>query len=390
MIEDAFPYSLANKDTIPADQSLYDYLVKKASEIEMDPNDRQLLLDMSQMWGCYIGDAIDRQSLRFAFLEDCCGGGMNLGFMTSQMLIRYTEESVVASTFADILKKLAAPALASANILLKTLVVGIENLPSSPPTVSIKTEDGKEYQFDAAVVTTPLGWLKRNLHVFDPPIPGSLTKAISTISVGHLEKVYLTFPRAFWRTPSTSTSTSTSTPDPYPGYTNWTSPSYAPSTNPHAWPQEAYDLSAFAPPHAHPTLLFYTFGAASAHISGAIHGQPPATQHAFLAAFFAPYVARLPGFADGDPACVPVASLATAWRFDDLAGGGSYCNFQVGLEDADVGLEALRTGCPDRRVWFAGEHVAPVEEMGTVTGAYLSGEGAARRVVAALGGGEEV
>jgi len=300
----------------------------------------------------------------------------------------YTEESVVASTFTDILKKLAAPALASANILLNTLVVGIENLPSSPPTVSIKTEDGKEYQFDAAVVTTPLGWLKRNLHVFDPPIPGILTKAISSISVGHLEKVYLTFPRAFWRT-TTTTTPSTSTADPHAGYTNWVSPSYAGATNPHAWPQEAYDLAAFAPPHAHPTLLFYTFGAASAHIAAAVHGRPPPAQLAFLAAFFAPYVARLPGFDAADPGCAPRAALATAWRFDELAGGGSYCNFQVGLEDADVCLEALRVGCPERRVWFAGEHVAPVEEMGTVTGAYLSGEGAARRLIAALGAGEE-
>jgi len=302
--------------------------------------------------------------------------------------MRRTEECVVASTFANILSKLAAPALASATILLNTLVVGIENLPSSPPTVSVTTEDGKEYQFDAAVVTTPLGWLKRNQQVFDPALPASLTKAISSISVGHLEKVYLNFPRAFWRS-SDPPSSSSDEEDPHPGYTNWTAPAYAPDTNPHAWPQEAYDLSAFAPPHNHPTLLFYTYGPISAHITAAVHGKPPAAQHAFLAAFFAPYVARLPGFDAADPACRPRASLATTWQFDELAGFGSYCNFQVGLEDADECLEALREGCPARRIWFAGEHVAPVEEMGTVTGAYLSGEGAAKRVFAALVGGEE-
>lgn len=75
LVEEAFPYSEVNKESIPPDSSLYDFLVKRTSELKMDPDDRQLLLDMSEMWGCYIGDPIQRQSLRFAFLEDCCGGG---------------------------------------------------------------------------------------------------------------------------------------------------------------------------------------------------------------------------------------------------------------------------------------------------------------------------
>lgn len=48
-------------------------------------------------------------------------------------------------------------------------------------------------------------------------------------------------------------------------------------------------------------------------------------------------------------------------------------------------LERIREGLGERRIWFAGEHAAPVEEMGTVTGAYLSGDGAARRVLKELG-----
>jgi Flavin containing amine oxidoreductase len=75
LIEEAFPYSIKNKDSIPASDSLYDFLLQKTGEVELLSKDRQLLLDMSHMWGCYIGDSIQRQSLRFAFLEDCCGGG---------------------------------------------------------------------------------------------------------------------------------------------------------------------------------------------------------------------------------------------------------------------------------------------------------------------------
>ena len=77
--------------------------------------------------------------------------------------------------------------------------------------------------------------------------------------------------------------------------------------------------------------------------------------------------------------------MSTAWYKDELAGYGSYCNFQVGMNDARGDVEALRKGCPARRVWFAGEHCAPFDEMGTATGAYLSGELAAERVALAFG-----
>ena len=48
---------------------------------------------------------------------------------------------------------------------------------------------------------------------------------------------------------------------------------------------------------------------------------------------------------------------------------------------------------PERGVWLAGEHTAPFVALGTVTGAWWSGEGVGRRIVAAYGddnlGGEE-
>ena len=57
----------------------------------------------------------------------------------------------------------------------------------------------------------------------------------------------------------------------------------------------------------------------------------------------------------------------------------------------DQDIEALREGCPERGIWFAGEHTAPFVALGTVTGAYWSGEGVAKRVaeVYGLSGGDE-
>jgi monoamine oxidase len=292
---------------------------------------------------------------------------------------------VVASTFKAIVDKVAQPALVRADIRLNQRVVGISNIPSSPPTVSVVTADGEENQFDALVVTTPLGWLKKHAkEVFKPVLPSNILHAISEISVGHLEKVYIHFPRAFWRSEGGSASQENDNgvvEDPHPGYTNWITPSYATDTNPNRWPQEAYDLASFAAPNAHPTLLWYIYGDGSAHITSKIHNRPPSEQDTFLKTFFEPYYSRLPGYDPTDSTCQPKAFLATTWQHDEFAGNGSYCNFQVGIEDADECLESIRTGCPERAIWFAGEHAAPEEEMGTVAGAYLSGERAANNLL---------
>ena len=77
--------------------------------------------------------------------------------------------------------------------------------------------------------------------------------------------------------------------------------------------------------------------------------------------------------------------LATCWANDELAGYGSYSNFQVGLECGGRDIERMREGMPERGIWFAGEHTAPFIATGTVTGAYWSGERVAERVAEAFG-----
>jgi len=51
------------------------------------------------------------------------------------------------------------------------------------------------------------------------------------------------------------------------------------------------------------------------------------------------------------------------------------------LVEGDKDIEVMRQGVPDEGVWLAGEHTAPFVALGTVTGAYWSGEHVARRVV---------
>jgi hypothetical protein len=72
---EGFEYGLKERNSIHEADSLYDFVKIKAKEMLSDEKDQELLLQMSHVWGCYIGEPITRQSLRYAWLEECCGGG---------------------------------------------------------------------------------------------------------------------------------------------------------------------------------------------------------------------------------------------------------------------------------------------------------------------------
>lgn len=43
----------------------------------MNTREVETVLGMSQMWGAYVGDHVEIQSLKFFYLEDCIEGGMH-------------------------------------------------------------------------------------------------------------------------------------------------------------------------------------------------------------------------------------------------------------------------------------------------------------------------
>lgn len=76
IIEEAFEYSEKNAKSIPESESLYDYIAASVNEkLSGQVEDQKLVLSMSEMWGAYIGHPVTRQSLRFSWMEECCGGG---------------------------------------------------------------------------------------------------------------------------------------------------------------------------------------------------------------------------------------------------------------------------------------------------------------------------
>lgn len=89
IIEEAFEHSresksLAGPNPINPGQSLFDFVNMRAQETLSDERERELLLLISEEFGAYIGEPIWKQSLRFAWMEQCCLGGR--GFLSSRII----------------------------------------------------------------------------------------------------------------------------------------------------------------------------------------------------------------------------------------------------------------------------------------------------------------
>jgi hypothetical protein len=75
IISDAFKFSNENCSKISPKTSLKDFFMQKLSESELSGDDRTLILQIAEMWGGFIGDQWDKQSLRYFWLEECLDGG---------------------------------------------------------------------------------------------------------------------------------------------------------------------------------------------------------------------------------------------------------------------------------------------------------------------------
>ena len=184
IIEQAMKYSEDETASIPANESLYDFFEKKVPEMvkkEMEGDrvvdeKRETILDMSEMWGAFVGSPIERQSLKFFWLEECIDG----------------ENLFVAETYAKILERITEPASKNADIKLGHVVQKIVSKGTEEePSVEVFVDGKQSMTFDEVVMTTPLGWLKRNEAAFEPELPDGLKQSIDSIGYGHLDKVYL-------------------------------------------------------------------------------------------------------------------------------------------------------------------------------------------------------
>ena len=275
--------------------------------------------------------------------------------------------------------------------------IGTQLKKSRDGTVTVKTTNGN-FEFDEVIVTVPLGCLKMGTPKFVPELPSSISRAIAGASYSRLEKVFIAFPMPFWERLSTVTlkcdDATLVTERTLPIFTHFLRPAYVPEEQ-KSWTLDMIALSSSTVfgAHAQPVLLFDLWGTSATHMTSVIANLRPTSERYYKAidTLFRPFYSRLPGYEENHPDCVPAAVIATNWQNDEFAGRGSYTNFKTyqngrQTEDdpvIDDGVRAMRTGVPERGIWFAGEHTAPFVALGTTTGAYWSGEAAATKIIEA-------
>jgi len=167
MVVKAFKYSDENSAAINAETSLMDYFKQELPKQFKDKRKLEDMLKEAQMWGPFVGDPIETQSLKFFFLEECIDG----------------ENVFVASTYRRILEEVGRTPTGAGLIQFNTEVRQITRDKGSDGSSSVKITmtDGTTQAFDEVVVTCPLGWLKRNKQAFSPSLPSRLSQAIDNI-----------------------------------------------------------------------------------------------------------------------------------------------------------------------------------------------------------------
>ena len=75
ILVDAFRCSNEHCATIPPNISLKDFFQEKLSASLLDKGVQKFVLEVAEMWGSFIGDSFEEQSLKWFWLEECLDGG---------------------------------------------------------------------------------------------------------------------------------------------------------------------------------------------------------------------------------------------------------------------------------------------------------------------------
>lgn len=199
------------------------------------------------------------------------------------------------------------------------------------------TTDGETLSADFAVITLPLGVLKKGRVRFSPDLAPAMKRAIERVGVGYVNKVALLFDSMFWDV------------DQYIGITTRTRGKYPYFLN----------LRKFSSANG---LMNFGFGNFGKEMEGHSNEKIRTELTEILRTIYE---------SDAAP---PTRMLVSRWNRDPFA-QGSYSFCAVGCKPSDF----AQLGKPNRRLFFAGEHTSP-RYWGTVHGAYLSGVRAADEV----------
>ncbi|MCX6385965.1 MAG: FAD-dependent oxidoreductase [Solirubrobacterales bacterium] len=207
--------------------------------------------------------------------------------------------------------------------------------------VAVTLRSGAIIKASGCIVTVPLGVLKASTITFDPPLPAATRRAISRISVGVLDKVFLDYSQA-------------------------------------QWPQAAVALGTVGESLAKTVSVFPLERVTGKALGVGFIGGAYAVEleRAGPAAMVEAVVERMgQGFPE---LATPRGTLSTAWKADRFA-RGSYSFLGPSATATDRVALGRRSG----RVILAGEHTS-INRPATMDGAWLAGRAAASRLVDAL------
>lgn len=203
------------------------------------------------------------------------------------------------------------------------------------------TTSSQVYKADYAIITVPLGVLKRKTIQFTPPLPAAKQAAIGRLGVGLLNKTYLKFNKVFW-----------------PKDIDWLE--YL-SPEKGRW----VEWVSFAKLGS-PILLGFNAADRAYELEKWTDQAIVADAMQALKAMF------------GNNIPQPTSSQITRWAQDPYA-YGSYSFNAVGSTNQDRNALARQSG----RLYWAGE-ATHSQYLGTVHGAYLSGVRAAKALIKAV------
>ena len=85
ILEAAIKYSTNRNEDIHCSENLYSFFEGWCGQAleagDMNRQEVELVLGMSQMWGAYVGDRVELQSLKYFYLEDCIEGGRHMDWL---------------------------------------------------------------------------------------------------------------------------------------------------------------------------------------------------------------------------------------------------------------------------------------------------------------------
>lgn len=73
-VDKGFDYSTRCKDTIPPEMSLFDFCCQQLEQADFTAEEKAACKEFAKFWGAYVGEPVERQSMKFFCLEECIEG----------------------------------------------------------------------------------------------------------------------------------------------------------------------------------------------------------------------------------------------------------------------------------------------------------------------------